>query len=278
MSMTAQPATVLRRKRGILSLLAVLVFASGAWQAWKLHDRRMALNEARAAGLDAEYDGPFETIQKEWRAAFRIATWTKPRREIVIDDGQFKKYLPLLRRMQPTHLKCYDSAAWPHLITDDSFSSLNDLGIEIPKDIENLRGIERFKHLRSLCVGMDPGEPGGTAALKDFGEIHSLKNLEYLGIGRQIALESLEPFRNVSSLKLLEIYTTPKFRDIEAVDSLPNLEHIAFLGKEQIPSMRPLLKCKKLKSLYMFTVREFEQSEFDELRAAIPKVFFEDAG
>jgi hypothetical protein len=278
MSLAALPAAVLRRYRGVLILLAFLVFVSSAWQAGKLYDQRMALNEARAAGLDVKHDSPFETIQKEWRAAFRIATWTKPRREIVIDEGQFKKHLPVLRRIQPTHLKCYDSAAWPHLITDDSFSSLNDLCIEIPNDLENLRGIERFKHLGRLRLGMDPREPGGSAALKDFGEIHLLKHLEYLGIGRQIALESLEPFRNLSNLKFLEIYTTPKFRDIEAVDSLPNLEHIGFLGKEQIPSMRPLLKCKKLKSLYMFTIREFEQSEFDELKATIPNIFLEDAG
>ena len=126
-----------------------LLIATLGWVAWRQYDFRAAVREAKAAGLDFKMsDNPFAVIRKDWRAAFRKATWTDHQRELAIPYGtDLAPLKSLIYRLRPTKLaaeRCENVDALRKL------TSLEELHLSpcfSLKDVDVLKGLTRLQRL-----------------------------------------------------------------------------------------------------------------------------------
>ena len=103
----------------------VVTLAVFAWAGGREYDYRRAVAEVKNAGPHWNWRtrDPVDVIRWDWRAAFRLATWTNRSRHLVIDPAaemiahallegpDFAKTQNLLRRLRPTALfarRCKD--------------------------------------------------------------------------------------------------------------------------------------------------------------------------
>src|SRR5437868_249810 len=112
MAMTPDAATPSRRSRWrrwrIGWLLLAAMFAVCAYGAWRQYDFRAAIQEAQALGWVWTYDDPMEAIRKDWKAAFRKATWTHGNRDLHIPSAaEFDSHPRLLPRLAPRSLSIF---------------------------------------------------------------------------------------------------------------------------------------------------------------------------
>ena len=190
--MTPEPPTPTpRRKRRYLRWLGVLLLACLAYGQWKAYDFRAAVNEAEALGWRVDNYSPIDDIKEDWHSAFRMRTWTKPRRKLLlIGKNGLIGHESLLLRLNPQaiHFQTYQSP----------------LNLSLLKQLTDLRGLGIHGCSQMTDANMD--------------QIQDLTELRALYIVRCARLTHLNPLIGLKKLEVLFLLENPKFpeKDIEA--------------------------------------------------------------
>ena len=200
-TMTPEPPTPTpRRKRRYLRWLGVLLFACLAYGQWKAYDFRAAVNEAEALGWRVDNYSPIDDIKEDWHSAFRMRTWTKPRRNLLlIGKNGLIGHESLLLRLNPQaiHFHTYQSP----------------LNLSLLKQLTVLRRLMIQKSLEMTDANMD--------------QIAELTDLKALIIMECPSLTRLNPFIGLKKLEKMFVSQSPLIpkADIEAFKAAhPNAE------------------------------------------------------
>lgn len=119
---------LLRLLRKPLFWALALFLAVCGYQAWRVHDYRAAVDEAKRLGFEWEAEETFDLIRRDWRAALLKETRGPHERVLRIEPsldprGVFDlgRYRDLIHRLRPTQLffsgsqlsgNKYDSSNW----------------------------------------------------------------------------------------------------------------------------------------------------------------------
>ena len=128
-----------RRKWHLQRWLLLLAAGFLAYGGWTQYAFRAALKEARALGWRLEYTDPSEEIRKNWKAAFRKATWLDGVTHVSIHTSEeFVQHLAIVRRLNPCGLQITIAATLRDL------SALRGCEKSQPReDLASLRAIMR---------------------------------------------------------------------------------------------------------------------------------------
>src|SRR6185503_6870753 len=122
----------------------VAAFAFLGYGAWREYDFRSAIKEAQALGWEWTYDDPIDVIQKDWKAAFRKATWTDGKRRLDISMAAgFEPHARLVRRLAPKTLVVWGGPELSDLSALKELPALRALvlgGCTRMKNVDGLKG------------------------------------------------------------------------------------------------------------------------------------------
>ncbi len=166
--------------------------------AWRAYDAFAARAEAKAQGWTVNYFGPFETIQRNWKFAFRISTWTVGGVKVNIPTGKsLEQNRSLLDRLKPNYLSVADSQPLRdltplnglsglesvHIMNGSSLTSLGDL-----RNLTSLQGFMLFYGTRLTNVD----------ELKELPKLNSIYLVICTGLTNVDGLKGLTSLRTVA--------------------------------------------------------------------------------
>src|ERR1043165_4480281 len=171
---TPKPRSRWRRIGWVLILAAGLgVLGYGAWQHY---DFREAQKEAKALGWEWKYDDPIDAIRKDWKAAFRQATWIDGTRYPAIWRGPgLERDARLLRRLAPKSLSLRARPALKDLSPLKDLSALQVLDLSRCTGLTNLDALKGLPALRVLNLS-------GCTGLRNVDGLKNLPSLQWLDL------------------------------------------------------------------------------------------------
>ena len=170
-----------------------LVLAAGflAYAGWTQYAFRAALKEARALGWEVDYTAPVEEIRKNWKAAFKKATWMDGVRDVHIPTCEaFEQHLAIVHRLNPKGLRIEFATILRDLSPLKNLPALQTVELEFCLRLTNVDGLKNLSALKTVelegCTGLT--------------NVDALKNLSALN---QLWLEDCTGLTNVDGLKNL---------------------------------------------------------------------------
>ena len=206
-----------RRKWHLQRWLLLLATGFLAYGGWTQYAFRAALKEARALGWVVNYTDPVEEIRKNWKAAFRKATWLDGVTLVNIPRSEeFEQHLAVLHRLNPRGLKIMYASTL--------------------RDLLKLNGISRLRGVALLnCTGLT-----NVDALKN------LAALRYVWLAACTGLTNVDALKNLSALQEVALQDCTGLTNVDALKSLSALQYVNLDGctgltKESVASLKAAL-------------------------------------
>jgi len=102
------------------------------------------------------------------------------------------------------------------------------------------------------------------SSVKDISNLRSIKNLKHLHFGSSAQIESIDVFRDLTSLVTLDIENFKKIVDFSPVSSLENLQGLGINGSiwtaQKLNSLKPLENLVGLKYLTLYNTKILDKS------------------
>ena len=148
-----------RRKWHFNRWLIVLIVAMFGWSGWRAYAFRSALAEAKALGWFVEHTDPVEVIRKNWKAAFKKATWLDGVTHVVIPTREvFEQHLAIVHSLNPKSLVIYNAGTVRDVSALSPLTRLQFLSL---RNAAGLTNVDALKNLPALqwvdlrgCTGL----------------------------------------------------------------------------------------------------------------------------
>jgi hypothetical protein len=267
--MTPEPAAPAPRRtwhiRRWVVLVWLVVMGNGSW---RVYDLRAAVKEAKALGWQCVYANPLDAIQKDWKAAFRSATWGDDTRYLGIHTvRELGGQAPLLHRLSPRTLYVSDNLGLRDLSTIEGLSGLQRLKLASWSELTNLDALKGLPGLQALTFvgcrrlanvdalkglsGLQALSLEGCAGLTDVNGLKGLSGLQRLNLSGCTWLAKVNALKGLSGLQRLSLRDCPRLTNVDALKGLSGLQQLDLSGcdglsVEAIASLRAALPNTKI--------------------------------
>lgn len=254
-----------RRKWNITRLFLVLAIATLGWSGWQAYAFRSALAEAKALGWEVEYTDPVETIRKDWKAAFKKATWTDGVVIVEIPTSEeFEKHLPTVQRLNPMAVIIYEAHSLQNLSSLQHLPRLEQIIIFNGTVLTNVDALKDSPQLQ--YVQFD-----SCTALTNLDGLRHLKSLQDLQLGNCPALKNLSGLENHTALKALWIASCDLLTDVDELKGLVALERVGLTYCTALKNVDALKHLPVLQFVDLAESTALEKETIVALKAALPK-------
>ena len=234
-------ATPPRRKWHLQRWLLLLAAGLLAYTGWTTYAFRTALAQAKALGWIAEYTDPSEEIRKNWKAAFRKATWLDGVTHVSIHTSEeFVQHLAIVRRLNPCGLQITIAA------------TLRDLSAL--KDLTRLQGAD----LR-VCT-----------RLTNVDALTSLSALQWIMLDGCTGLTSVDGLKNLSALSSVSLIGCTGLTNVNALKNLYALQWVSLIGCAGLTNVDELKNLSNLQSVNLYYCKRLSEESVAELKAVLP--------
>lgn len=222
-----------------------LFLAVCGYQAWRVHDYRAAVDEAKRLGFEWEAEETFDLIRRDWRAALRKETWGTHERVLRIGSPfdnlgptiDFSPNRNLLQRLRPTGLLIYQC--------------------------ENVDALNGLHSLHGLSLRNCP-------TLQNLDALKGLPGLQELDLTDCPALQNLNALKDLTGLQELSLSRCPKLQNLDALKSLPHLHTLGITLCPELEKMSVLKNFTGLRRLRFYANDSWTDENQKELREALP--------
>lgn len=222
-----------------------LFLAVCGYQAWRVHDYRAAVDEAKRLGFEWEAEETFDLIRRDWRAALRKETWGTHERVLRIGSPfdnlgptiDFSPNRNLLQRLRPTGLLIYQC--------------------------ENVDALNGLHSLQRLSLQNCP-------TLQNLDALKGLTGLQELELADCPALQNLDALKDLTRLQELYLWRCPKLQNLDALKSLPHLQTLSIFLCPNLEKVSVLKNFTGLQRLRLGRSSSWTDENEKELREALP--------
>lgn len=245
---TAKTKPSFRRK--LLVGIIAFFLAFTAWLLWEIYAFNNAVQMAKEAGFELDFDDPISLIRKDWRNALEKKTWGPHDRVLSMRDvSDLDAYREMLHNLRPTYLYLNNCNRLQNVDGLRNLTSLVRLELRNCIELQNVDGLKGLTALREI-------ELANCNKLKNVDGLKSLSQLKDLHIisKKEIHISSSSELQNVDSLKYLtslEVLILNECTELKNVDALKGLSTLIYLDTNG---------CNKISA-----------TDLRELRAALPK-------
>lgn len=200
--------------------LVVIAFGGCGYLGWREYDYHAAVREAEEERLTYYCNDPLDAVRKDWRAAFRFATWVDRQRMLIIRDA-YRTLTDEERENARDALN--DLACFRDLIDRLRPTSLRTTRFE------NMDGIKGLSGLRSLDLG-------SCTALKNVDGLKGLSRLQTLDLGMCEALQNLDGLKEHTHLRTLNLTQCTSLKNVDGLKGLTGLQVLDLSNCAEIPA------------------------------------------
>ena len=256
-------------KRHYWRWLVLAIILSFTWCGWRVWDEKQAGKEARALGWEWEVDEPIEVIRKDWKAAFRKATWLHGQRWMMVPSAEdYDEHRDLVRRLRPRQVAVFNASKWHDLSALNGLSGLRSLQLEGCKGLTNLDALKRQTELQSLWLG-------GCKRLANVDALTGLSELRALSLEGCPSLTNVDALKGLSSLESLTLFGCAGLTNVDALNGLSRLQSLELIGCTGLTNVDGLNGLSSLQSLCLKRSRALSRERKRALSVALPNTKIE---
>lgn len=234
-----------RRRWRVARWLFLALMALGAYGAWRDYAFREAIKDARALGWSWQYDDPFDALRKDWKAAFRRATWFEGRRELIVyaQRNDLARFADLVYRLRPRTLYLVQSKLHDLSVLEGLKGMREFLVMQCP-NLTNVDAIKGLSGLQTLAFQSCAGLPNVDA-------LNGLSTLQKLDLAQCAGLKNLDGLKGLTTLQELDLMGCSGVTNVEALKGLTGLKLLRLegctgLSAEAIADLRDALRNTKI--------------------------------
>ncbi len=220
--------------------LIVLIVAMFGWSGWRAYAFRSALAEAKALGWTVEYTDPVETIRKNWKAAFRKATWLDGVTALGIPTSEvFEQNVAIVHRLNPKALLIKHAGRFRDLSALKPLTRLQALALY------SCTGLTKLDSLKNLC-SLQAVALIGCTGLTDANGLKRLSVLREVVLSGSTGLTNVDALKDLSALQSVHLYGCTGLTNVGALSNHSNLRWVELGGctgltKESVASLKAAL-------------------------------------
>ena len=184
-----------RRNWHLNRWLIVLIVAVFGWSGWRAYAFRSALAEAKALGWEVEHTDPVETIRKNWKAAFKKATWLDGVGMVIVPtSAAFEQPLAIVHWLNPKSLFIEDRTTLRDLSALQPLTRLQRLWLANATGLTNVDALKNLSALQQVDLT-------GCTGLTNVDGLKNLSALQEVWLRRCTGLTNVDGLKNLPALR-----------------------------------------------------------------------------
>ena len=229
-----------RRKWHLQRWLLLLAAGFLAYGGWTQYAFRAAIKEAEALGWTVEYTDPVVEIRKNWKAAFKKATWLDGVWGVTIPPSEeFEQNVAIIHRLNPMVLWLYDADTLRAISALKPFRRLRYVRLHTCTGLTNVDGLKNLSALQEVYL-MECTE------LTNVDGLTNLSSLQNVWLDGCTGLTNVDALKNLSALQDVWLSGCTGLTNVDALKNLPTLQKVWLggctgLSKESVASLQAAL-------------------------------------